>query len=162
MPVRSAGILLHRATPAGREVWIAHMGGPFWARKDGRAWSIPKGELIDGEEPRDAALREFAEETGMPAPAGDYVELGTYRYASGKLLTVFAAEAPAFDPPAITSNLFETEWPPRSGLTASFPELDRASWSPLDDARRRLVAAQARMLDDLPRSGEPPRTQFER
>jgi predicted NUDIX family NTP pyrophosphohydrolase len=152
--VRSAGILLHRVGAGGREVWIAHMGGPFWARKDEHAWSIPKGELhlgeIDDEAPMDAALREFEEETGIPAPNLDYTLLGTYRYSSGKLLTVFAAEAPAFDPPEIHPGTFDLEWPPRSGRTQPFPEIDRAAWTPIDDARSRLVKAQIPMLDDLP------------
>lgn len=155
MPVRSAGILLHRIGPAGREVWIAHMGGPFWAREDEHAWSIPKGELQPDaagvfEDPMDAARREFEEETGLSAPNLDYVELGEYRYSSGKLLTVFAAEAPEFDPPEITPGTFDLEWPPRSGRTQHFPEIDKAAWTPIDEARARLVKAQHPMLDDLP------------
>ena len=155
MTLRSAGILLHRLGPAGREVWIAHMGGPFWARKDEHAWSIPKGELQTGaaeenETPMDAARREFEEETGLPAPDLDYAVLGEYRYSSGKLLTVFAAEAPDFDPPTIHPGPFDLEWPPRSGRTQQFPEIDRAAWVTLDDARRLLVKAQAAILDDLP------------
>lgn len=126
------------------------MGGPYWARKDERAWSIPKGEFDPNlEEPFDAARREFFEETGMSAPALDYVRLGEYRYSSGKLLTVFAGQAPDFNPPAITSNEFELEWPPRSGRRQSFPELDRAAWVTVDDARGLLVSAQSAMLDDL-------------
>jgi predicted NUDIX family NTP pyrophosphohydrolase len=147
--VRSAGILLHRVGLAGREVWIAHMGGPFWARKDDHAWSIPKGEYQDDEAPMDAARREFEEETGLPAPDLDYVELGTYRYSSGKLLTVFAAEAPDFDPPAITPGTFDLEWPPKSGRIQPFPEIDKAAWTTVDEARSRLVKAQHPILDDL-------------
>ncbi len=149
--MRSADILLWRDGAAGREVWIAHMGGPFWARKDARAWSIPKGEYDAGEEdPLTVARREFAEEIGMPAPTLDCVELGEYRYASGKTLTVFAAEGGAFEPAEIQSNLFELEWPPRSGRRQTFPEVDRAEWAGIEVARRRLVAAQVPMLDDLP------------
>jgi predicted NUDIX family NTP pyrophosphohydrolase len=153
--VRSAGILLWRDRGTEREVWIAHMGGPFWARKDDRAWSIPKGEFDAGEDPLTAARREFAEEMGMPAPALDYDLLGEYRYASGKTLTVFAAEDTSFDAAEIHSNLFELEWPPRSGRRQSFPEVDRAEWVGVVLARRRLVAAQVPMLDDLPAPGAP-------
>jgi predicted NUDIX family NTP pyrophosphohydrolase len=148
--VTSAGILLHRVGPAGREVWIAHMGGPFWAHKDEHAWSIPKGEYQADEARMDAARREFAEETGIPAPDLDYVELGTYRYSSGKLLTVFAAEAPAFDPAELTPGTFDLEWPPKSGRIAQFPEIDTAAWMTIDEARSKLVKAQHPMLDDLP------------
>jgi len=147
--VRSAGILLWRDGDAGREVWIAHMGGPYWARTQERAWSIPKGLVDEGEEPLDAARREFAEEMGVPAPDLDYVELGEYRYSSGKLLTVFAADGTGFDPAEVRSDTFELEWPPRSGRMQSFPEIDRAEWVPVARARELLVAAQAPMLDAL-------------
>lgn len=150
MTVRSAGILLWRGDAATREVWIAHMGGPYWSAKDDHAWSIPKGEYSEGEDPLDAARREFAEETGLPAPERDYVLLGEYRYSSGKRLTVYAAEAGGFEPAQLHPGLFELEWPPRSGRRQSFPEIDRAQWVELGDARRRLVAGQAPMLDDLP------------
>lgn len=150
MTVRSAGILLWRDGPTGREVWIAHMGGPFWARKEERAWSIPKGEYEPDEDPLAAARREFAEEMGVAAPERDYAELGEYRYSSGKRLIVFAADGGSFDLAEIHSESFELEWPPRSGRLQSFPEVDRGEWTPLDVARRRLVAAQAPMLDDLP------------
>jgi predicted NUDIX family NTP pyrophosphohydrolase len=153
---RSAGILLWRDGMTGREVWIAHMGGPFWTGKDERSWSIPKGEYDEGEDPLTVARREFAEEMGVPAPDVDYVELGDYRYASGKVLTVFSAEGGAFDLAEIHSNLFEMEWPPRSGRRESFPEVDRAEWAPLDSARRRLVAGQLPMLGDLPPSTPAP------
>lgn len=149
--VRSAGILLWRdgGDPSDeREVWIGHMGGPFWVRKDERAWSIPKGEYED-EEPLAAALREFAEETGVDAPPLPYALLGEYRYSSGKVLTVFATAAPGFDP-AITPGTFELEWPPRSGRTQSFPEIDRVAWVGVTRARELLVAGQVPMLDDLP------------
>jgi predicted NUDIX family NTP pyrophosphohydrolase len=146
----SAGILLWRRGPEGLEVFLGHMGGPFWARKQERAWSVPKGLIDAGEEALDAARREFAEEIGVPAPEGDYVELGTYRYASGKALTVFAAEGTWFDPGEIEGGMFEMEWPPRSGRLASFPEIDRAAWVPVARARELLVAGQVPALDDLP------------
>ena len=123
MPDRSAGILLYRRTPA-LEVWIAHMGGPLWARKDEGAWSIPKGLLEAGEEPLEAALREFAEETGEPAPDVDYELLGEFTYTSGKVVIAFTAESDFTTD--IHSNEFELEWPPRSGRMQSYPEMDRA------------------------------------
>ena len=129
-------------TASGLEVWIGHMGGPFWARKQERAWSIPKGEAQPGESDLDVARREFAEEIGSPAPDVDYLELGTFRYSSGKTLTVFAGEARGFDPAQVVSNEFEIEWPPRSGRMASFPELDEARWVPVVEARELLVVGQ--------------------
>ena len=125
------------------------MGGPFWARKDEHAWSIPKGEYPEDEKPMDAARREFEEETGLPAPDLPYELLGEYRYSSGKLLTVFAAQAPDFDPPEITPGTFDLEWPPKSGRIQQFPEIDKAAWMTIDEARSRLVKAQQPMLDDL-------------
>ena len=147
---RSAGILLWRDAADGREVFLGHMGGPFWARQEERAWSMPKGLLDAGEEPLEAARREFAEEIGVPAPAREYIELGAYRYSSGKVLTVFAAEAAGFDPGEIRGGVFELEWPPRSGRVQSFPEIDRAAWVPVARARDLLVAGQVPALDDLP------------
>lgn len=146
MPERSAGIVLYRRAPE-LEVWIAHMGGPFWARKDEGAWSIPKGLLEPDEDPLDAALREFAEETGHPAPAVTYQQLGDFRYSSGKLITVFAAESDFTTD--IRSNEFELEWPPRSGRRASFPEFDRAQWCGLELATARLVKGQRPILTAL-------------
>lgn len=152
-PAPSAGILLHR--PAGdlgsREVFIAHMGGPFWARKDAGAWSIPKGEFEPGEDALTTARREFAEEIGVPAPSVAYVELGDFRYSSGKVVTVFAAEAPGFEVAELHGTTFDLEWPPRSGRMQAFPEVDRAAWVPLDDAREKLVAGQRPILDALTR-----------
>lgn len=148
----SAGLLLHRDGPDGLEVWIAHMGGPFWAKKDERAWSIPKGELEPGEtDDLAVARREFAEEMGVPAPDADYAALGEFRYSSGKVVTVFAAAAPGFEPDQIRSNTFELEWPPRSGRVQAFPEVDRAAWVPLPRARELLVAGQVPALDALVR-----------
>jgi predicted NUDIX family NTP pyrophosphohydrolase len=144
----SAGILLHRKGEAGTEVLLAHPGGPFWARKDLGAWSIPKGELDEGEEPRACALREFAEETGTRLPGDALEELGTVRLKSGKEVIAFAAEAD-FDPATLTSNTFELEWPPRSGRRQAFPEIDRAEWFGLDAAREKLNPAQAAFVDRL-------------
>ena len=147
-PVRSAGLLLHRPGPSGPEVLIAHMGGPFWARKDEGAWSIPKGELDDGEDALAAALREFAEETGRPVPDGPTVELGEFRQSGGKRVIVFARAAD-FDAAEIRGNTFEMEWPPRSGRRQSFPEIDRAEWVTVDVARAKLVKGQVPALDAL-------------
>jgi predicted NUDIX family NTP pyrophosphohydrolase len=147
---RSAGILLHRDGTDGLEVWIGHMGGPFWARREERAWSIPKGELEDGEtDDLAVARREFAEEIGVPAPDRPYVPLGEFRYASGKVVAVFTAAAPDFDPEEVRSNTFELEWPPRSGRRQEFPEIDRAAWVPIARARELLVAGQVAALDAL-------------
>jgi predicted NUDIX family NTP pyrophosphohydrolase len=147
---RSAGILLHRRGADGLEVWIGHMGGPFWARKEEHAWSVPKGELEEGESDDLAvARREFAEEIGAPAPDAAYVALGEFRYASGKVVAVFAAEAPDFAPAEVRSNTFEIEWPPRSGRRRSFPEIDRAEWVGVQRARELLVTGQAAALDAL-------------
>ena len=155
-PVRSAGILLYRrradAAPgvAGVEVWIAHMGGPFWARKDDGAWSIPKG-IVDPDDLGDelaAARREFTEEIGTPPPDVDYVLLGEFRQSSGKTIVVFCAEAD-FAPAAIVSNTFPLEWPPRSGTVREFPEIDDARWFPLEEAAPKLTAGQRPILDAL-------------
>jgi predicted NUDIX family NTP pyrophosphohydrolase len=149
---RSAGLLLHRSGTDGPEVWIAHMGGPFWSRKEERAWSIPKGELEPGEtDDLAVARREFGEEMGEPAPELDYAALGEFRYSSGKTVAVFTAAAPGFAPVEIRSNTFEIEWPPRSGRRQSFPEVDRAAWVPLPRARELLVAGQVPALDALER-----------
>ncbi|CAN5437546.1 NUDIX domain-containing protein [soil metagenome] len=145
----SAGILLYRRSAVGLEVFIAHMGGPFWARKDERAWSIPKGAIESGEDELAAARREFHEEIGVPVPTGELVELGAFRYASGKSVTVFALEAPGFEITELVSNSFELEWPPRSGRMRSFPELSEARWVPVGEAGLKLVAGQAPMLNEL-------------
>ena len=155
MPIRSAGILLYQQDPAhpagardGLQVWIAHMGGPFWARKDAHAWSIPKGEYADGEDPLAAALREFAEEMGTAAPEADYRLLGEFRQSSGKLITAYAAEA-GFAPEVITSNTFPLEWPKGSGRIQHYPEIDDARWFPEQEARTKLVKGQLPILDAL-------------
>ena len=151
MPTRSAGILLYRFADAdGVEVWLGHMGGPFWARKDAGAWSIPKG-LHDGDEqPLAAALREFEEEVGTRAPPVKYEALGEFLQASGKIITAFAGES-EFAPERISSNTFELEWPPRSGRMREFPEIDDARWFSLDTAREKVSAGQVQILDALAR-----------
>jgi predicted NUDIX family NTP pyrophosphohydrolase len=144
----SAGLLLYRVGPAGPEVLLGHMGGPFWARKDERAWSIPKGEYSDGDDPRAAAAREFAEELGSPPPDGPWLELGEVRQSGGKRVVAYAV-AGDFDPATAVSNEFELEWPPRSGRMQRFPEIDRAEWFPLAEAGAKAVAAQTAFLDRL-------------
>jgi predicted NUDIX family NTP pyrophosphohydrolase len=145
---RSAGILLFRVRPAGPEVLLVHPGGPFWARKDLGAWSIPKGEHDDGEDPMACALREFEEETGTTPPRHALIELGEIRQRGGKRVTAWAAEGD-LDAARVRSNTFTLEWPPRSGRTREFPEVDRAEWFPADEARRRLIPAQAELVDRL-------------
>ena len=150
MVVMSAGILLYRLDGGGVQVLIAHMGGPYWASKDAAAWSIPKGEFDpDHESALDAAHREFREELGVDAPAGDYAELGTFAYSSGKRVVVFVADGAGFDASGFSFGEFEMEWPPRSGETARFPEVDRVEWAAIDDARERLVKGQRPALEAL-------------
>lgn len=144
MPERSAGILLHRPSRAGTEVLLVHPGGPFWSRKDDGAWTIPKGLEGPGEDPEAAARREFGEETGM-AIRGPLQPLGVFRQPSGKIITVFTSPGD-FDPATLASNMFSLEWPPRSGRTASFPEIDRAGWFGEEDAMRKMVAGQRPIL----------------
>ena len=149
VPRTSAGLLLYRRHPErGVEVLVGHMGGPFWAGKDAGAWSIPKGEHGADDDPRDAALREFAEEMGSPAPAIDLVPLGEVRQSGGKRLTAWAAEGD-FDAAGAVSNTFSLEWPPRSGRVQEFPEIDRAAWLTVEEARAKLVAGQVPLLDRL-------------
>lgn len=147
MPRLSAGILLYRRDGDGLDVLIAHMGGPFWAKKDAGGWSLPKGEHGEDEEPFAVALREFEEELGSPCPASDFTPLGEVK-SSGKTLTVWAAEGD-LDATACVSNTFELEWPPRSGRIQEFPEIDRAEWVGLDVAREKLVKGQLPFLDRL-------------
>ncbi|ACQ78933.1 NUDIX hydrolase [Beutenbergia cavernae DSM 12333] len=147
MVARSAGLLLFRRADDAVEVLLGHMGGPLWSRRE-RAWTIPKGEHADDEDPHDAALREFAEELGTAAPPGDDVDLGEIRQRAGKVVHAWAREAD-LDASTITSNTFEMEWPPRSGRRQSFPELDRAAWVPLAKARGLVVAGQVELLDRL-------------
>ena len=152
----SAGLILYRRTPQGDgttpggdlEVLLGHMGGPFWARKDAGAWTIPKGEYAEGEDPHAAAVREFTEELGMAPPAGPDLALGVVRQRAGKTVTVWA-RAGDLDVSRAVSNLFELEWPPRSGRLQSFPELDRVRWVPVAEAPGRLISAQVELIDRL-------------
>ncbi|WP_066588473.1 NUDIX domain-containing protein [Cellulomonas timonensis] len=144
----SAGLLLYRGSAPEIEVLLGHMGGPFWAAKDARAWTIPKGEHPPDEDAHAAAVREFTEEIGRPPPPGPELFLGTVRQRGGKTVTAWARRAD-LDVSTITSNTFELEWPPRSGRRQRFPELDRARWLPLDDAVLAVVAGQAELLERL-------------
>ena len=143
---RSAGVLLRR--PADGHVLLVHPGGPFWARKDAGAWSIPKGEHDESEEPEVCARREFHEELGVEAPAS-LVDLGTVRQKNRKEVRAFYGEGD-LDVADVVSNTFEMEWPPRSGRVQAFPEIDRAEWFAVEVAREKLIAAQAEFLDRLP------------
>lgn len=148
MPKTSAALLLFRHGET-LEVLIAHMGGPFWARKDAGAWSIPKGEYTPSEEePVDAATREFAEEMGSPPPPGEVVPLGSVKQSGGKVVTAFALEGD-FDLAGFHSNTFEMEWPRGSGRMQEFPEVDRAEWVTVEVAREKLVKGQLPLLDAL-------------
>jgi predicted NUDIX family NTP pyrophosphohydrolase len=145
---RSAGLLLYRGQDDGVEVLLVHPGGPLWARRDAGAWSIPKGEYPDGEDPLDAARREFEEELGSAPPAGEAADLGEIRQKSGKRVRGWAL-AGDLDATRITSNTFELEWPPRSGRLLEVPEVDRAEWFGLDSAREKINPAQVPLLDRL-------------
>ncbi|MFI9612652.1 NUDIX domain-containing protein [Streptomyces sp. NPDC052023] len=144
----SAGLLLFRLTDGGLEVLLGHMGGPYWSRRDAGAWTVPKGEY-DPEEPAwDAARREFQEELGLPPPDGEAVPLGEVRQTNGKTVTAWAVEAD-LDPGSVDPGTFTMEWPPKSGRTQEFPELDRVAWFGLDRAREVIVKAQSAFLDRL-------------
>ncbi|UUU35534.1 NUDIX domain-containing protein [Streptomyces sp. CA-210063] len=147
-PRRSAGLLLYRRTEHGVEVLLGHMGGPFFARKDAGAWSVPKGEYEPDEPAWEAARREFQEELGLPPPDGEAVPLGEVRQSNGKLVTAWAIEAD-LDPVTVVPGTFRMEWPPRSGQVQEFPELDRVEWLDLERARAVIVKAQAAFLDRL-------------
>lgn len=147
---RSAGILLFCRDGGGLRFLLVHPGGPFWTKKDEGAWSIPKGGIEDGEEPRACAIRELGEELGA-APAldpGELIELGRVKQKAGKVVEAWAAEA-EFDPAALASNTFAMEWPPRSGKRQEFPEVDRAEWFDLETAREKILPPQAEFLDRL-------------
>ena len=148
MAARSAGILLHRTRDGALEVLLVHPGGPLWARRDLGAWSIPKGEYDPGEDPEAAARREFEEELGMAAPAGEAKDLGEVRQKSGKLVRAWSLEGD-LDAATITSNTLELEWPPRSGRMIEIPEVDRAEWFPLPLAREKINAAHVELLERL-------------
>src|SRR5262245_9101176 len=147
MPERSAGILVYRRRPHAIEVFLAHPGGPFWAKKDDHAWSIPKGLYAETEDPLAAAKREFEEETSMSI-GGRFLPLGEFRQPGGKLITVFAIEAEV-DESRVKSNHFEMEWPPKSGRRQSFPEIDRARWFDIETAAHKLHKGQVSMLQAL-------------
>ncbi|MEJ2217407.1 MAG: NUDIX domain-containing protein [Gemmatimonadota bacterium] len=149
MSRNSAGVLLYRRRAGSLEVLLVHPGGPFWAKKDRGAWSVPKGEHDESEAPLDAARREFEEETGT-RPAGDFLPLSPVRQKGGKTVRAWAV-AGDMDPAGIRSNTFKMEWPPRSGRQQEFPEVDRAAWFPLDEARERILESQAPLLDELAR-----------
>jgi predicted NUDIX family NTP pyrophosphohydrolase len=148
VPRQSAGILLYRLGVKAPEVLLVHPGGPFWARKDAGAWSIPKGEYDDAEDPLACALREFEEETGTALDPEEPAALGSIKQRSGKVVTAWAAEGD-LDADSIASNTFTMEWPPRSGTMASFPEVDRAGWFGFEEAREKLNPAQVEFLDRL-------------
>lgn len=147
MPKRSAGLLMYRGSGADLALLLVHPGGPFWAKKDAGAWTIPKGEYAPDEDPLAAAQREFAEETGA-RPHGEFLPLGEIAQAGGKRVTAWAIEGD-FDPATLVSNAFELEWPPRSRRKRSFPEVDRAAWFSPDEAREKILTGQRVFIDRL-------------
>ena len=151
----SAGLLLYRHGAEGLEVLLAHPGGPFWARKDDGAWMLPKGELEPGEDPLDAACREFTEEIGM-VPTGPFAPLGEVRQKGGKRVLAWAMQGD-FDPGELRSALFEMEWPPRSGQKRSFPEVDRIAWFGIEAARVKMLASQWPFVERLVAAAGAPR-----
>jgi predicted NUDIX family NTP pyrophosphohydrolase len=151
MPKTSAGLLPYRNIGGTLEVFLVHPGGPFWAKKDDGAWSIPKGEVASGEEPLAAAQREFLEETGLTI-AGPFAPLAPVTQAGGKIVHAWAVEAPALDATAIRSNTFSLEWPPRSGKSREFPEVDRAAWFDLATAAQKILKGQLPLLHELQRN----------
>jgi len=148
MTVESAGLVLYRVRDGKTEVLLVHPGGPFWKRRDEGAWSIPKGEMGPGESRLDVARREFQEELGVPPPEGEVLPLGSVRQAGGKVVHAWAAPGD-LDVSRVSSGTFAIEWPPRSGRTQEFPEVDKAAWFDLDAARRMILAAQGAFLDRL-------------
>jgi predicted NUDIX family NTP pyrophosphohydrolase len=145
---RSAGLLMYRRREGRTEVLLAHPGGPFWAKKDEGAWSIPKGLFEEGEDPLRAARREFTEETGFRAKSKGFVPLGEARQKGGKLVLVWAFEGDA-RPEKLKSNTFTVEWPPRSGLKQEFPEMDRAEWFDLETAKKKILPGQREFIERL-------------
>jgi predicted NUDIX family NTP pyrophosphohydrolase len=148
LPKLSAGVLVYRTLDGVVEVLIAHPGGPFWARKDDGAWSIPKGEYADGDDAWAAAQREFGEELGLPVPAGPRVDFGPLKQPSGKVVTAFAVPGD-LDVTDARSNTFQLEWPKGSGRMREFPEVDRVAWFPVAQARTKLLKGQRAFLDQL-------------
>lgn len=149
----SAGLLLYRFRKNQLEVFLVHPGGPFWAKKDLGAWSIPKGEYASGEDALEAAKREFQEETGLLAE-GDFITLGEVRQSGGKIVNAWAVQGD-YDPTRLQSNTCLVEWPPRSGRQVEIPEVDRADWFDLEEARKRILAAQKPLLDRLAKHVDP-------
>jgi len=147
MPKQSAGVLLYKLTDGLLHLFLVHPGGPFFRKKDDGAWSIPKGEFDDGEEPLAAAQREFEEEVGKPV-SGNFIKLQPIKQKSGKVVHAWAVEGD-IDHEQITSNHFEMEWPPKSGKVASFPEIDRAGWFIIDVARQKIIPGQVALIDEL-------------
>jgi predicted NUDIX family NTP pyrophosphohydrolase len=147
MTKKSAGLLMYRFRRETLEVLLVHPGGPFWAKKDLGAWSIPKGEYTEDEDPLEAARREFHEETGFTA-RGTFISLSPVRYKSGKTITAWAVEG-NLDASVIHSNTFTMEWPPKSGTHKEFPEIDRAQWFPIDIAKEKIIKGQADLLAQL-------------
>ena len=143
----SAGLLMYRRTQSGPQVLLVHPGGPFWKYKDDGAWSLPKGEAAEDEELLAAAKREFQEELGF-APTGKFIEMAPVKQKGGKVVHAWCFEGDC-DPSQVRSNTFEMEWPPKSGKRASFPEVDRAAWFDLEEARRKILASQLPVLDEL-------------
>jgi predicted NUDIX family NTP pyrophosphohydrolase len=147
MPKRSAGLLMHRRRPHGVEVFLVHPGGPCFAKKDLGAWTIPKGEYLEDEQPLEAAKREFQEETGFPVPE-TFLDLGSIKQAGGKIVSAWAFEGDC-DPSKMISNYCEVEWPPRSGRLIAIPEADRGAWFSIDEAKARIKSTQIPLLDRL-------------
>ena len=148
MPKRSAGLLLFKRQAGELRVLLVHPGGPFWKKRDLGSWSLPKGEYAEGEDPRAVALREFEEETGIAPPAGELIGLSEVRQAGGKIVTAYALEGD-IDAEKIVSNNFEMVWPPKSGRRQSFPEIDRAGWFDLAEARKKILDGQRPFLERL-------------
>ena len=144
----SAGILMYRRSSRAIELLLVHPAGPFWANKDRGAWSIPKGECAEGEDPLDAAKREFTEELGAAPPSRAFLDLGAIKQPSRKVVAAFAVEGD-FDPATLNANRFELEWPPKSGRKQTFPEVDAAQWFAPAEARKRILAGQAPFIDRL-------------
>ena len=147
MSQKSAGIVLYRIQNSSIEVFLVHPGGPYWAKKDDGAWSIPKGEFDENEEPLAAAKREFQEETGIQI-SGEFIQLNPVKQKGGKRVYAWAVKGD-IDPAKIKSNSFEIEWPPRSGKMKSFPEIDKAAWFPLSEAQKKIIEAQSALIKEL-------------
>lgn len=150
MPRKSAGLLVYREAGdgSGIEVLLVHPGGPFWRNKDEGAWTIPKGEFDDGEEPLAAAQREFTEELGSSPPVGEYLPLKPIKQKNNKIVHAWAVKGD-LDPATLKSNMFSCEWPPKSGRMQEFPEVDRAEWFTPDEAKRKVILAQGELIDEL-------------